>query len=183
MLRRLLLTPVILVAACTAVIATSVARSAQPADSTVTADTVATSSSTPIPTQPPDRTGRIGLGLQVAMPAAGPSGIYNLDARTSVQVVLGIMLGSTKMITGRYVYHFLIGSFFEPFAFGEAGGWSYLDQIAFGFGAGGGVEYFIERYPAVSISLEIDLKSVAFRDVGGYDISGFAFGGGAHYYF
>jgi hypothetical protein len=181
------------------------AETSQPADSTALASYQADSAddtSEPVPQAHPNpvdttsasanaggypplprRNGLIGLGLQAALPVAGASGIYDFDANNSVQAVLGVFVGETRMLAGRYRYHFFTTLHFQPFIFGEAGVWNYQKETVIGYGAGVGLEYFIERFPFISLNLELNLKSVGFTSDAAPDISGIAVGGGIHYYF
>lgn len=130
----------------------------------------------------PGRSKMFAAGILATLPTAGISGILNLGPRTAVQGLLGMFIGGVRTATGRYLYYFRETTNFQPYALGEVGIWGYENQLALGFGAGGGVEYFIERYPWVSLNLEFALRHVGF-DESEYTISGLAFGGGLHYYF
>ncbi len=130
----------------------------------------------------PGRSKQFGIGFMASLPTAGVSGIYNLSSRTAVQGLLGMFLGGVKTATGRFLYYFRETTNFQPYAVGELGIWGYDEQMALGIGAGGGMEYFIERYPWVSLNIEFALRMVDFEQ-NDFNISGFSFGGGVHYYF
>ena len=130
----------------------------------------------------PGRSKTFAVGIMASLPTAGVSGILNLSPRTAVQGLLGMFIGGVRTATGRFLYYFRETTNFQPYAVGEVGVWGYESQLAVGFGAGGGLEYFIERYPWVSLNLEFALREVNF-DTDYYNITGFSFGAGMHYYF
>jgi hypothetical protein len=130
----------------------------------------------------PGRSRALGVGFVATLPTAGVSAIVNLSSHTAAQGLLGIFFAGLKTVTGRYLYYFRETTNFQPYLYGELGAWSYDNQVVLGFGGGAGLEYFIERYPFVSLSFEFTLREIGFAaDV--YDISGLAVGGGVHYYF
>jgi hypothetical protein len=130
----------------------------------------------------PGRSKAMGVGFLATLPSAGASAIINLTPNTAVQGILGMFLAGYRSISGRYLYYFREKTHFQPFIYGEVGAWSYDKQTVLGFGGGAGLEYFIERYPFMSVSIEATMREIGFLD-DAYDVSGLAIGGGVHYYF
>lgn len=147
---------------------------------------------------------KYGIGFQSSFPAYGVSGMYNVNEKSSIQVVLG-PVGKLKTFAGRVLYRFNRKIFphkYNVYGYGMVGFWSYTGygyyhwdaywgrwrwgektETVPGFGAGVGLEYFFEDFlPEVGWNLEIGFGIVDFKEVR-YDFSTFMFGIGAHYYF
>lgn len=137
---------------------------------------------------------KYGIGFQSSFPAYGVSGMYNVNEKSSIQVVLG-PFGYLKTFAGRVLYRFnrkTIPHKYNVYGYGMLGFWSYTwhrwyaenrTETVPGFGAGAGIEYFFNDFlPEVGWNLEIGLGFVDFKEVH-YTFSTFMFGIGAHYYF
>lgn len=139
-----------------------------------------------------DRT--LGIGMQSSFPVWGASVMYNAGPKISAQGVLGAF-GTLKMYGARVLYRLDRGANARPYVFGSLGMFSYdgyrlsssgysLDkttETVFGFGAGGGVEYFFEGLSDLGFNAEIGFGSTKFKEID-YNFSAISFGVGVHYY-
>jgi hypothetical protein len=132
----------------------------------------------------------VGVGFQSSFPAYGVSVMINTNSNISIQGVLGLF-SSVKAYNGRVLYRFNTEKNLQPYLYGSLGAYSYegltyyfmnKTETVFGFGAGGGLEYFFEGLPDLGFNLEIGIGSVKFKEID-FDYSLIWFGLGAHYYF
>lgn len=136
----------------------------------------------------------IGVGIQSAFPAFGASVMISPDQQYSIQGILGIF-GDLKVYGGRFLYRFNPNQNLQPYVNGLIGAWSYpgykvgtgwrlekTTETVFGFGAGAGVEYFLQGLPDLGFNAEVGFGSVKFKEID-YNFSAIWFGAGIHYYF
>jgi len=136
----------------------------------------------------------IGVGLQASFPVYGASIMINTQSNISIQGILGAF-STLKMYGGRVLYRFETKKNLQPYVYGLLGAWSYegykigsgwslekTTETVFGFGGGGGVEYFFEGLPDLGFNAEVGFGSVKFKDID-YNFSAISFGAGMHYYF
>jgi len=134
----------------------------------------------------------LGVGFQASFPAYGASVIYNAPSGASVQGILGAF-ADLKQYAGRVRYRFQPNGNVHPYAYGTLGVWSYdgyrisgltaqkSTETVFGFGAGGGIEYFIVGLPGLGFNAEVGFGTAKFKEVD-YNLSGISLGIGLHYY-
>jgi hypothetical protein len=138
---------------------------------------------------------RLGVGLQANFPAFGLSAKADLTETHSAQAILGVF-GAVSSYYGRYLYNFQeketqINVTFKPYLYGQAGYYVYdlgktynLDidkETAFGFGLGGGMEWYYKPFTKdLKFNFELGYSKVDFTY---YDFKSISIGGGIHYYF
>jgi hypothetical protein len=145
-----------------------------------------------------EKESKFAIGFQDCFPTFGISGMINLDKNLSIQGIVGF-LGDLKSYGGRVLYRFTVEDYWNAYAYGMLGAWSYTGfaiddewhltettETVFGFGGGVGIEYSMQalspKLPPIFWNLEVGVGSVSFSEVD-YDFSAFMLGCGAHFRF